>query len=212
MSALIVLYIILGLILLLGALLFLRIRFIIECNTDILVKLSVLGIKFKLYPKNKSKIKLSAFKKGYPKQAEAKKPKNPEKVKEGPKIPLTDKIATLTSLMRLLLSKFFGHLRLDISKIIVTVGAKDAATCAITDGVVAQSVAYFLEFLDTHLNVSKKRRGEINVLCDFTAESVTYDILIHASMTVWQLLDIGFSFAYNYLKGEDIFNIFKQKQ
>ena len=116
MSALIVLYIILGLILLLGALLFLRIRFIIECNTDILVKLSVLGIKFKLYPKNKSKIKLAAFKKGYPKQAKTKKPKNPEKVKEVPKIPLTDKIAALTSLMRLLLSKFFGHLRLDISK------------------------------------------------------------------------------------------------
>lgn len=67
---------------------------------------------------------MAAFKKGYPKQAKTKKPKNPEKVKEVPKIPLTDKIAALTSLMRLLLSKFFGHLRLDISKIIVTVGAK----------------------------------------------------------------------------------------
>ena len=212
MSALTILYIILAIILLFCALLFLRIRFVIECNTDISVKLSIFGIKFSLYPKNKSKIRLSAFKKGYPEQAEKKQQKKPQKEKDTPATPFTNKISTLTRLARLIFSRFFRHLRLDISKIIVTVGAKDAATCAVTYGVIAQSVAYLLEFLDTHLKINKKRRGTIHVLCDFTAESVTYDILISASMTVWQLLDIGISFAYNYLKGEDIFNIFKQKQ
>ena len=212
MSALTILYIILAIILLFCALLFLRIRFVIECNTDISVKLSIFGIKFNLYPKNKSKIKLSAFKKGYPEPAEKKQEKKPQKVKDTDATPFSDKISTLTELARLFFSKFFRHLRLDISKILVTVGAKDAAACAVTYGVIAQSVAYLLEFLDTHLKINKKRRGTINVLCDFTAESVTYDILISASMTVWQLLDIGISFAYNYLKGEDIFHIFKPKQ
>ncbi|MBE6679826.1 MAG: DUF2953 domain-containing protein [Ruminococcaceae bacterium] len=199
--------------LLLVALLFVRIKFDIILEGDILVRLNVLGIKIPLYPAKEKKIKTKKFKKGYPKEKESSKKKaSPPKKEPAPsdeKIPLGDKISTILSLIKLLFSRFFKHLRLDISKIIVVVGSNDAATTAISYGIISQSVAYLLEFLDNNLNISQKRNGEINVLCDFTAENTVYDVFISASLNIWQILDIGISLVYNYFKGKDIFNIKK---
>ena len=207
--------IILGIILLIIlALLFLRIKIDIILKDEILIRLNILGIKIQLYPKNEKKVSPKKFKKGYP----PKKEKGSEKghddsekpQKDDEKIPLNEKISTLISLIKLFFSNLFKYLRLDVSKIIVTVGGKDAAACAISYGVISQSIAYLLEFLDNHMKIHKKRRGKINVLCDFTAEDTTYDIFISASLNVWQILDIIISLVYNYFKGKDIFNIKKQ--
>lgn len=200
--------------LLLIALLFVRIKFDIILESDILVRLNILGIKIALYPAKEKNIKVKKFKKGYPKE------KTKEKAEKTPKkkssaaadeetIPLGDKISTILSLIKLLFSRFFKHLRLDVSKIIVVVGSADAATTAITYGIISQSVAYLLDFLDRNLNISKKRNGEINVLCDFTADNTVYDVFISASLNIWQILDIAISLVYNYFKGKDIFNIKK---
>lgn len=200
--------------LLLIALLFVRIKFDIILESDILVRLNILGIKIPIYPAKERKINPKKFKTCYPKEKEptkkektAKKKTAESKVEE--KIPLGDKISTILSLIKLLFSRFFKHLRLDVSKIIVIVGTKDAATTAITYGIISQSVVYLLEFLDNNLNISKKRNGEINVLCDFTAENTVYDVFISASLNIWQILDIGATLVYNYFKGKDIFNIKK---
>ncbi len=198
---------------LLTAPLFIRIKFDIILKSDILVRLNILGIKIPLYPAKEKKIKLSKFKKGYPKEKNQKKdtkpPKQSPKTSTTEKSPLGDKISTVLSLLKLLFSRFFKHLRLDVSKIIVIVGGKDAAATAITYGIISQSVAYLLEFLDNNLKISKKRDGEINVLCDFTSESTVYDVFISASLNIWQILDIGISLVYNYFKGNDVFNIKK---
>ena len=205
----------LGVILLLiTALFFVRIKFDIILKNDILVRLNILGIKIPLYPSKEKKVKPQKFKKGYPKEKETQNSSKPQKkqtasVKDEEKIPLGDKISTVLSLIKLLFSRFFKHLRLDVSKIIVIVGTNDAATTAITYGIISQSVVYLLEFLDNNLRISKKRDGEINVLCDFTAESTVYDVFISASLNIWQILDIGISLVYNYLKGKDIFNLKK---
>lgn len=208
MSALIILYILLAILLLVLALCLLRIHFDIICNGETTVKLRILCIKFTLYPKTKNRVSAIKFKNGYPKE---KKPKQKDTVKEKKtakeKTPVGDMITGVITLVKILCSKFFKHLRLDVSKILVTVGGSDAAATAITYGVVSQSVAYLLEFLDQHLTISKKRKGEINVLCDFTTESTIFDINISASLAVWQILDIGITLAYNYFKGKDIFNI-----
>lgn len=200
------------LILLITALCLTRIRVIISAGEEISVKLSICGIKIPLYPQNKKKVNLKKFKKGYPKpKAEKEKTEKDPKEKEQPKekVPIGEMIETIISLLKKFFSKFFKHLRLDVSRIVVTVGAEDAAKCAITYGIVSQSVAYLLEFLDCNLNIHKKRSGEIDVRCDFTAESISYDIFLSASLTVWQILDIGISLAYNYLKGKDIFHLKK---
>ena len=203
-------WILAAILLILVLLLLLRIRFDIQCNDETAVNLRILGIKFPLYPQTKKKVKVSRFKKGYPKKKE-KKPTE-KKVEKKPTtpadtIPLGEKIETVTSLVKLLCAKLFKHLRLDVSQIVVAVGGKDAASCAITYGVVSQAVVYLLAFLDDHMR--KKRGGEINVRCDFTAETTKCDILISASLTVWQLLDITISLAYNYFKGKDIFHLTK---
>lgn len=189
-----------------------RIRIDICASEEISVKLNIYGIKIPLYPQNKKRTNPKKFKKGYPAPKEEKeKPtgqlKKTEKNKE--KIPLRETIETIISLLKKFFSKFFKYLRLDVSQIVVTVGAQDAAKCAITYGIVSQSIAYLLEFLDSKMHIYKKRRGEIDVRCDFTADCVSYNIFISASLTVWQILDIGISLAYNYLKGKDIFHLIK---
>ncbi len=200
--------------LLLVALFFVRIKFDIILESDILVRLNILGIKIPLYPAKEKRVDAKNFKNGYPKEKGTADTTNPKKKKASiatseEKIPLGDKISTILSLIKLLFSRFFKHLRLDISKIIVIVGTADAATTAITYGIISQSVVYLLEFLDKNLNISKKRSGEINVLCDFTADNTVYDVYISASLNIWQILDIGISLVYNYFKGKDVFNIKK---
>lgn len=198
--------------LLLALLLLLRLRFDITCAEDVSLRLRVLGIPIPLYPTAPKKVKVSKFKHGYPKEKAAAKPaeKKPSgTAKPAEKIPLGEKIDIVLSLVKKLCKKLFKHLRLDVSHIVITVGADDAASAAITYGIVSQSVAYLLAFLDAHLNIRKKRRGEIAVRCDFTAAQTVCDIRITASLAVWQLLDIGISLAYNYFKGKDIFNLKK---
>ena len=193
-------------------LLLVRLQFDIACTEDVTLRLRVLGIPIPLYPAPPKQVKVSKFKRGYPKEKTAEKPaekKAQPSAKPAEKIPLGEKIDIVLSLLKKLCKKFFKHLRLDVSHIVITVGADDAASAAITYGIVSQSVAYLLAFLDAHLNIRKKRRGEISVRCDFTAERTVCDIRITASLAVWQLLDIGISLAYNYFKGKDIFNLKK---
>ena len=197
--------------LLLILLLLLRLRFDIVCAEDVVLSLRILFLRIPLYPAAPKNVKVSKFKRGYPKEKAEEKPAEKKAKKQtapAEKIPLGEKINIVLSLVKKLCKKFFRHLRLDVSHIVITVGADDAAG-AITYGIVSQSVAYLLAFLDAHLNIRKKRRGEIAVRCDFTADRTVCDIRITASLAVWQLLDIGISFAYNYFKGKDIFNLKK---
>ena len=201
------------LLLLLVSLLFLRIKFDFCLKDDLVVYLRILGLRIKLFPQKKKKPSAKKFKKGYPKEktnddtsAKEEAPASKE-VKE--KISTKYKISTVLSLIKLLLSRFFKHLRLDISRIIVVVGGKDAASCAISYGIISQSVAYLLAFLDDNLKIHKKRSGRIDILCDFTSEETVYDIYISASLNVWQILDIAITLVYNYFKGKDVFNIKK---
>ena len=204
---------ILAIILLLFVLLLLvRLRFDIACTEEVTLRLRILGIPIPLYPAAPKKVRVSKFRRGYPKEKEAKKPaerKAKAPAKPAEKIPLGEKIDIVLALVKKLCKKLCRHLRLDVSHIVITIGADDAASAAITYGIVSQSVAYLLAFLDAHLNIRKKRRGEIAVRCDFTAARTACDIRITASLAVWQLLDIGVSLAYNYFKGKDIFNLKK---
>lgn len=198
--------------LLLVLLLLVRLRFDIACTEEVTLRLRILGIPIPLYPAAPKKARVSKFRRGYPKEKEAKKPaerKAKAPAKPAEKIPLGEKIDIVLSLVKKLCKKLCRHLRLDVSHIVITIGADDAASAAITYGIVSQSVAYLLAFLDAHLIIRKKRRGEIAVRCDFTAARTACDIRITASLAVWQLLDIGVSLAYNYFKGKDIFNLKK---
>ena len=195
---------------LISALLLLRIKFDIYLNEDIVIKLNILGFKKQLYPEKAKKVSIKKFKKAPTKKetvATTDSHKTEKRKNKDESIPLSDKISTVIHLVKLLFSGFFKHLRLDVSKIIVIVGGKDAAAAAINYGIISQSVAYLLDFLDNNLNVHKNRKGEINVLCDFTSEKTVYDVFISASLNTWQIIDIAITLVYNYFNGIDIFNL-----
>ena len=195
---------------LISALLLLRIKFDIYLNEDIVIKLNILGFKKQLYPEKAKKVSIKKFKKAPSKKetvATTDSHKTEKRKNKDESIPLSDKISTVIHLVKLLFSGFFKHLRLDVSKIIVIVGGKDAAAAAINYGIISQSVAYLLDFLDNNLNVHKNRKGEINVLCDFTSEKTVYDVFISASLNTWQIIDIAITLVYNYFNGIDIFNL-----
>lgn len=191
----------------------LRVHLFIIANDDVVAYFKILWYKFPLYPEPEEEINLKLFENGYPEDDEDDEDDDEEEHTEvaatgtQKKASFTDTVTVVYRLVKLLFSRLGKYLRLDLSKIIITVGAEDAAKCAINYGIISQATAYLLDFLDNNVEVSKKHKSEINVLCDFTAESTTYDIHIGGSLTVWQILDIIISLAYNYAEGEDIFNI-----
>ncbi|NLN22881.1 MAG: DUF2953 domain-containing protein, partial [Clostridiales bacterium] len=83
------------------------------------------------------------------------------------------------------------NLRIDISRIIIIVGASDAAKTAITYGIVSQAVSYLLEGIDSITNVRRKFRSEVNVIPDFTQREITVDIKLQLSITMWALLTVA---------------------
>ena len=206
-----ILFLFLGLILLIAATLFLRIKFEIVLNDSVYLKLNILGLKFTLYPEKKKKISVNKFKKGYPKQQKKETP--PEKItKKSPtaqddNVSIGDKLSTVINLIKQLISRLSKHLRLDISNIIVIVGGKNPAEIAIAYGIISQSVAYLLAFLDSNISVRKNKTSTINVACDFTSEKIAYDVFISLSLNIWQIIDIIISLVYNYFNGIDILNI-----
>ena len=139
------LYILLTLFLLLALLCLARIRLDISASDSVEAFAKVLCVKIPLYPQKRKKISTKKFQKGYPrakeKSARNKSAQPKEKKKEVEKIPISDTVSTVLDLVKLLFSRFFKHLRLDVSKIIIVVGAEDAAKCAIQYGIVSQSVA-----------------------------------------------------------------------
>lgn len=190
----------------------LRVHLVILANEDVVAYFKILGYKFPLYPEPQEEINLKLFENGYPEydeeddEEEEEEESSPSHGKQK-KASFKDTVTVVYNLVKLLVSRLGKYLRLDVSKIVITVGAEDAAQCAINYGVISQTTAYLLEFLDNNVEISKKHKSEINVLCDFTAQSTVYDIHIGGSLTVWQILDIIISLAYNYAEGEDIFNI-----
>ncbi len=206
MTALIILFSILLLIVLI---LLIRIKVVIDYKgEDIKLNLLILGIPIKLLPKKekKKKIKLSDYSyKNQQKQLQ-KKPKKEKKknkkeninVKEKP--PISEAIPTIADMVKYLLKKFFGHLRIDVTEIKITVGTDDAAKTAILFGIVNQAAAALFDLLSTITNIKKNRKNEIAVYADFTSEKTVVNINLGFSLRIMHLFSIAFGTLFKYLK------------
>ena len=219
---------ILGIIaLLLLFILSLKATVIIEADESVRVFLKVLFVKIKLVPSEKKPPDPSKFdpkrhrsrlekekKKQLEKQkkqeiAKEKKKKKKEekkqKEKENPKKKMSaseiiDLISLVGKLAGTFFSRFAKRLRLDFTKIHVTVGGEDASSVAISYGIICQSVAYLVEILDRITNVRPKKDKDIRVYADFLSDKMTMDIKISASLRVWHLFDMLFSVAIRFVK------------
>lgn len=204
MTALIIIFFIL---LLIALILLIRIKVVIDYKgEDIRLKLHILGIPIRLLPRKqkKKKIKLSDYSYRNRQKALQKKPKKEKKKKESIKIkekpPISEAIPTIAEIVKYLLKKFFGHLRIDVTEIKITVGTDDAAKTAIMFGIVNQAAAALFDLLSTITNVKKNRKNEIAVYADFTSEKTNININLGFSLRIWHLFSIAFGALFKYLK------------
>ncbi len=204
------LFILCSVLLIFAFILLIRIRFIVDYKgEDITLTLRILGIPIALLPKKqkKKKIKLSDYsyknqekkkKKVTSKKPQKEKKKEEKKEKEKPQ--LSEAIPMIADIVRHLLSKFFGHLRIDVTEIKITVGSDDAAKTAIMFGIINQAAAALFDLLSTITNVKKNRKNEIAVYADFTAEKTVININLGFSLRVWHIFSIALSTLFKYLK------------
>ena len=194
--------------------LLIRVKIVIDFHgDDVKLLLKILGIPIKLMPRKekKKKIRLSDYsyksiQKQKEKEAKKKLKKASEKQKKKSPIPhekekgsFTDKISLITELVKYLLGKFLGHLRIDVTEIKISVGSEDAAKTAIMYGVVSQAAAILIDVLEGITNVKRSKRTEISVVADFTSEKIRSDINIAFSLKVWHAFSIALGVLRRYI-------------
>lgn len=105
---------------------------------------------------------------------------------------LTDNINTIIDIVKVLFKRFFKHLRVDMSRIRISIVGEDAAQTAIMYGVVCQSVSYLLELIQRIKTVSPPDLDDVSVIPDWVGEKTKVDIKIAFSLRLGNILDIFF--------------------
>lgn len=206
------LFILLVIALLIVLLLYSRATLTLQYRDTIEITLSVLGLRFPLYPKKKKKVKISDYSiKSIQKRRLKEQKKALKKRKKKNKPPIRDneqtKKRSVSQNLRILrgvaapLSKrFFGHLRLCATHIHILVATGDAASTAILFGIINQSVIYLLEILDSFGSLRHGKSENISVKPDFTSDKTSVDIKLDFSLRIHHILDILIQTVALYLK------------
>ncbi len=201
--------------------LFIRVRFRIKAETDVTLTLELPFFRMRLFPEKEKRPDPKKFtRKGLKKQIlkERKKTGKQSKKKAAKaakkqakqnaasntapkkKMSLIEKIELVTLLVNKLLSHVSRHLRIDVTRLNVTVATGDAASTAIVYGAVSAAMAGLTEvlYLNTRTKLPKPENG--GVYADFVGDKSKTDIDIVLSMRVYGVLFTLISLAYNYLK------------
>ncbi len=107
-----------------------------------------------------------------------------------PKPSLLDTLSYIKELLEDIPARFLRHLKVKLSRVIVTVGSDDAAKTAILYGAVSQTVAYIVEFLDHMSRLKYAPDAEVAVNADFLSEKSSADIKISFAIRAWHILDL----------------------
>ncbi len=216
------LYIFLGIIAFFAFLLSLKANVRLEFKDEMILWISVLGIKIKILPgkepnpidhkeytykkhqKRLEQKRLAEQKKSEKKKskAAAKKKKKEERKaetkeqkkarKNHPKRSISDWINIGVGVLAVFFEKFTGHFHIKVARLKVNVATGDAASTAIMYGVVVQSVAYVIELLQRITNVDGLEKADISVNADYLSEKTSLDLCFVFSLRVWHLFDILF--------------------
>lgn len=89
-------------------------------------------------------------------------------------------------------SRFFRHLRIDVTRIHIVIGTDEAAKTAMLYGVAVQSVAYLLALLDKFTNLHGLQKQDVYVDTDFLSEEIRADVKIAFSIRLWHVLHLAF--------------------
>lgn len=174
-------------------------------------------LRFRLIPKRRKKIRLRNFsKKRYEKmlakekeKAEKKRKtrsvrtsqhKEAEQKRDGgeKKTTLAADLWELRDIMLDIFGDFVRKIRTDRLKIHLTVGASDAASCALLYGAASQFTAYALELVRSQTRISC--REDVAVTADFASEETYADIELCFRVHVGNVLASVFRLGIEYFK------------
>lgn len=218
------LWILLGILLFICALILIPVSIKIGYADDVTLSVGALGLYFPILPKKKKKAKplsrkkyekllskdqalsekkrLASEKKAKKKQSAAKAKKS-DGEKKLPSTEMKDEPSVIRILLRIVggvLDKFFGKLRVKIARVRITVGGPDAAKTALTYGIVSQGVAYLMELISLKTKMTREKNTDVSVVPDFLSGKTTADLLIIFQMRLIDLLSTGIVFLIRFIK------------
>lgn len=219
-AVIIVLGVLLGLILLVvAAIIFGKAKIRIICQGKIRVMVSVLGIRFTVFsdePKKKKKRllhrcdnpdkvlkkELKRQQKAHKKKLKNKKKKIVKKINQykggQPDPNLVENLQMILALVKKLYSVTRGNIKIKVRRMHLRIASADAAKTAVTYGVVVQSAAYLLEWIETHFTHIKRRPGAMTIEPNFLSETTTSDIDISFSIKLRKAVSIGLAMYSTY--------------
>ena len=181
----------------------------IEYNDELSLSLRILFIKINLLPNKKKKYpqSMSARKarricKKLRKKAAKKQAKDEEKQKEKQQKDQKEKkkrsvreildiVSLASSVVKVVIQKTFGHLRLKMTRVRVKIATGDAATTAVAYGAVSQSINVLFAILNEVKRVKLPSEDELDVSADFLADKSEIDLKLSFSLRTWHLLHIA---------------------
>ena len=168
-------------------------------------KFRLLPAKKKKYPHSMSARKARRIRKKLRKQAQKKRDRDAEKKKEQAKKEdekgkkkrsvreILDIVSLVIGVLKAVLKKTFGHLRLKMTRVKIKIATGDAATTAIAYGAVSQSINVLFAILSEVKKVALPKDDELDVSADFLADECELDIDVSFSLRVWHILHVAFA-------------------
>lgn len=174
------------------------------------VKIRVLPSKEKKYPRSMNAKKAARLKAKLEKKEQKKRAKKAEKKRQKDEKKqaiargelkkekksageIVDIVSLVCDLVKKVVSRFFGHLRIKLTRIKLKIGTGDAAATALTYGAVTQSINVLFPLLEGIKQVKFPKGDQIDITPDFTAEESEIDIRISFSLRVWHLFHVAFA-------------------
>ncbi len=197
----IALYIILGIILLIGLLLLSRVRLIINFDADLKVYLRFLFIKFNLFPEP-SKLPKRKRKKKKKEISASSRSANDESSQKKKEDPLIKKLWSIREILLQTIERFLGKVHFKFVRLNVIVGCENAAATALLYGAASQGVAYLIETLDNISNVDISKSSEISVKSDFISQKSELNGKIVLYISVVHMIYVIIHFMKKFIKSK----------
>lgn len=167
----------------------------VASDGDITLKAGAGPVMLKLMPKKQKKVKLRRFthrkylalveaeKKGLQDKKAGQEADKSKQKEKGKKESVANTVSLITQILERL-GVYAGRLRTKIKSLDVTVGGDDAASAAVTYGVISQSVSYLIEILDCNTKLNIPDPDRLSVKCDYTAKEISINVDISVKLRV----------------------------
>jgi len=183
------------------------------------VSVRVLFVKINVFPKKKARGPFSMSKKDAARIKEKKREKERKRLlkkqkrkqeHEGEKSKkslsdILDMLRDIKEIATAVTKKFFGHLRVKVHHLSITVATGDAATTAMAYTAVYSAAYALFEILEPVDNVKLPERQNVFITTDYLGDQMSADVKISFSLRIWHALSVGLAALFK-LIGQKIRN------